>query len=458
MSSNPSFPAPESAGSAAAKSARDFRQALAERIVLCDGAMGTMIYAQGVYINQCFDNLNLIRPHLIKNIHNQYVQAGAEILETNTFGATEGRLAAHGLSDKVREINLTGARLAREASEGKTWTAGAIGPLAELMTPLGPLTAAEVRRQYTDAIRALLEGEVDLLLFESFDQIEMLLEGIRAARELNAGIPIVAQVRFGQEGHTRYGVKPEAAANLLAQLPVDCIGTNCGAGAEEVLDVVERMSHACNLPISAQPNIGFPRYVEDRLLYLATPEYLMEYTRRMIQKGARLIGACCGSTPDHIRSIRSSIRMLQPGAEKAAGIAEALPREASEAPEAQISAGTTSAVVHDRAEKPQPPPMIRPKGISTPSRLAARLRSGQFVISIEIDPPLGTDLVKSLEAARGFAATPGWIASTSPTAPAPARGWGRWTWPSSSIAKLAASSQSPISAAATAICSGFRPT
>lgn len=363
---------------------RDFRSTLAERIVLCDGAMGTMIYAQGVYINQSYDNLNLVRPHLIKNIHNQYLNAGAEVLETNTFGATRGRLAAFGLADKVREINLSGARLAIEASEGKAWVAGAIGPLAQPIAPHGELSVAEAHEQYREQITALLEGEVDLLMFESFDQIEMLVAGIEAARRLAPEIPIIAQVRFGMNIETRFGNSPREAAQILARLPVDVIGTNCGAGAEEVLQVVEQMRDACDRPISAQPNIGFPRNVEDRMLYLATPEYLMEFTRRMIQKGARLIGACCGSTPEHIRSIRSSIRMIQPGAARDA--VEAIP---------SVIASETAVAPSDSSRKE-----LRPLGARTSSRLAGRLRRGEFVVSIEIDPPLGTELGRTLEAAR----------------------------------------------------------
>lgn len=363
----------------------DFLDTLAGRIILCDGAMGTMIYAQGVYINQSYDNLNLVRPHLIKNIHNQYINAGAEVLETNTFGATRGRLAAFGLADKVREINLSGARLALEASEGKAWVAGAIGPLAQPLAPHGELAVAEAHEQYREQIAALLEGEVDLLMFESFDQIEMLVAGIEAARRLAPTIPIIAQVRFGRDIKTRFGNSPREAAQTLARLPVDVIGTNCGAGAEEVLQVVEQLSEACDHPISAQPNIGFPRNVEDRMLYLATPEYLMEFTRRMIQKGARLIGACCGSTPEHIRSIRSSIRMIQPGAAR------------------DVAAETTPAVAVSEPEAPAeetPRKEFSPIGARTASRLAKRLRRGEFVVSIEIDPPLGTELGKTLDAAR----------------------------------------------------------
>lgn len=363
----------------------DFRQALASRLILFDGAMGTMIYSSGVYINQSYDNLNLVRPHLIKNIHQQYLNAGAEVLETNTFGASRGRLVGHGLGDKVYEINLAGARLAREvAQEGKAWVGGSIGPLAGFLAPHGELTPAEVRAQYSEQIRGLLDGEVDVLVLESFDELPMIVEAIRAARELDADIPIVAQMRFGEDEKTRVGGdEPERCAEVLSALPVDVIGTNCSS-ADEVLHLVERIKTATHLPISAQPNLGNPKTVEDRVIYMATPEYLMEYTRRMIHKGARVIGACCGSTPDHIRSIRSSIRMIQPTAIQDG---EARPVKRPTTPPTVEIVGSPT-----RRE-------YRPRHVETRSRLAGILRSGGFAISVEIDPPIGTDPTKSIEAA-----------------------------------------------------------
>jgi homocysteine S-methyltransferase len=345
--------------------------------------MGSMIYANGIYINQSYDNLNLARPHLIKNIHQQYLQAGAEVLETNTFGATRGRLGGYGLGDKVREINLAGARLAREAAqEGRAWVAGSIGPLTDPLTPHGPLSHGDARAQYREQVQALLDGEVDIVHFESFDQLEMLEEAVRSAREVDPDIPIVAQLRFGNGKETQYGQTAEQCAERLTRLPIDVIGTNC-AGAEEVLDAVERLHRACELPISAQPNLGYPKQVEDRILYLATPEYLMEYTRRMVHHGARVLGACCGSTPDHLRSIRSSVRMVQPQ------------ESAQEGSQASVGSGESAIVI----ESPRESRKLTAAGAETPSRLAATLRAGRFAVSVEIDPPVGTDPAKSLEAA-----------------------------------------------------------
>jgi len=347
--------------------------------------MGTMIYAAGIYINQSYDNLNLVRSHLIKNIHQQYLSAGAEILETNTFGATRGRLGGYGLADKVYEINLAGARLAREvAQEGQAWVAGSIGPLAERLSPYGSLTPRDARAQYREQVEALLDGEVDLLIFESFDELALIQEAIRSAREVDAGIPIVAQMRFGSDFHTLYGGdNPERCVEALAPLPIDVIGANC-ASADELLRIVERLHAVSDRPISAQPNLGHPKTVEDRVIYMATPEYLMEYTRRMLHKGARLIGACCGSTPDHIRSIRSSIRMVQPP-KSPEGVA-------TDEPESSVP--ITLAV-----EEPHRKQDLAPRGIDTDSRLARVLRAGRFAISVEIDPPVGTDAAKSLAAA-----------------------------------------------------------
>jgi len=344
---------------------------LKKHIVVCDGAMGTLLYQRGIYVNQCYENVNLTRPHLVKQIHQEYIQAGAQIIETNTFGANRSKLARHGLADKVREINLAGARLAREASEAKVWVAGAVGPIHGADASRADVQPGPGRREiFREQIAALVEGEVDVILLEPFSDLDELLEGIAVAREVGPDKPLIVQMTFGESQTTRGGLTPEQVVEGLRDQPVDVVGANCGAGPAALTEVVGRMRRCTDRPISVQPNAGLPQTHDDRVMYLATPEYFAEYARRMIAKGANILGTCCGSTPEHTRGLVGAGRMLQP----AAAAAGAAPAEATK----------TSPVVR-RSE--------------TPSRLAARLRAGQFVVSIEIDPPQGTDATRALEAA-----------------------------------------------------------
>ncbi|MBN1490603.1 MAG: bifunctional homocysteine S-methyltransferase/methylenetetrahydrofolate reductase, partial [Phycisphaerae bacterium] len=331
-----------------------------------------MLYRRGIYINQCYDNVNLMRPHLVKNIHHEYIQAGAQIIETNTFGANRHKLARHGLADKVREINLAGARLAREASEDKVWVAGAVGPLHGQDVSPGQAVPADDRRAiFREQIAALVEGEVDLIMLETFSDVYELLDAIRVAAEVAPDLPRIAQVAFLETQKTRYGMTPEEVVEFLKGQPIDVLGANCGSGPAALLDVVDRLARCSDKPISVQPNAGMPKSHEDRMIYMATSEYVGEYARRMIAKGARILGTCCGSTPEHTRGLVGAVRMLQPG-EGAAG--------------ATVAAKAAEAKVAVRCSE-------------TTSRMAAKLRAGEFVVSIEIDPPQGTDAAKALEGA-----------------------------------------------------------
>ena len=208
-----------------AENRSDFLRHLESHIVVCDGAMGSMLYRRGIYINQCYDNINVVRPHLVKSIHQEYIQAGAQVIETNTFGANHYKLANYGLADKTREINLAGARLAREAAQDKVWVAGAVGPIHSQQAGSGQGLAPQERREvFREQIAALLEGEVDLLMLETFSDMDELADAILAAREVAADLPLVAQVVFGQSQTTRYDLTPEQVAKQLDALPVDVIG------------------------------------------------------------------------------------------------------------------------------------------------------------------------------------------------------------------------------------------
>ena len=266
--------------------------------------MGTMLYA-GIYINQCYDAINLSKPHLIKSIHLEYIQA-AEVIETNTFGANRHKLARHGLSGKVREINLTAARIAHEASEDKVWVAGSVGPIhAHEVGAEDRIESAERQDIFREQIKALIEGEVDLLILETFPEIAQLADAVAQRGRRPRDLPIVAQVVFHDNGKTEEDLTPEDIADKLSELPVDVIGANCGAGPEALLSVIEKLVKATDKPVSVQPNAGSPKGVDDRIIYLATPEYFSTYARRMIAHGVRMIGACCGSGPEAHPALRA---------------------------------------------------------------------------------------------------------------------------------------------------------
>src|SRR5436305_1469755 len=283
--------------------------------VLCDGAMGTLLYAKGVFINKCYDELNLIQPDLIRNIHQDYLNAGADIIETNTFGGNSVRLSRHGLTEKVREINLQGARLAREAADAfnlkkaaEVLVAGSVGPLGIRIEPLGKTSRDEARESFREQIVALVEGGVDILILETFGYLEELHQAYLAAREVNPKIPVVAQVTIDEDGNCLDGSTPENFAPRLEEWGVDVIGCNCSVGPVAMLDAMERVREATSLPLAAQPNAGIPRSVEGRNIYLCSPEYMASYARKFVAAGVRLVGGCCGTTPDHTRVMKQALR------------------------------------------------------------------------------------------------------------------------------------------------------
>src|SRR2546429_7319170 len=292
--------------------------------VLCDGAMGTLLYAKGIFINRCYDELNVSQPDLIRGLHHEYLQAGAEIIETNTFGGNSFRLARHSMENRVREINLAGARLGREAAKScDVWVAGSVGPLGIRIEPLGKTSYEEARAAFREQIAALVEGGVDLLILETFGYLEELHQAILAAREVNPKIPLVAQVTIDEDGNCLDGSTPETFAAKLEEWGADLIGCNCSVGPVAMLDAIERVLAVTSLPLAAQPNAGTPRSVEGRNIYLCSPEYMASYARKFVTAGVRLVGGCCGTTPDHIRAIKAAVRSLAPAAARTAGNAAA---------------------------------------------------------------------------------------------------------------------------------------
>src|ERR1700760_434820 len=290
--------------------------------VLCDGAMGTMLYARGVFINRCYDELNLTQPELIREIHAEYLQAGAEVIETNTFGGNAFRLELHGLKDKVREINVAGVRLARECvnqirekQATEAFVAGAIGPLGVRLEPLGKVGLDEARAAFAAQIRPLVEGGpgvgVDLLIIETMTSLAEAHQAILAARSEAPGVKVVVMMTVDEEGNCLDGTSAETAAVKLTEWGADALGCNCSAGPATVLSVIERMRPVTSKPLAAMPNAGIPRAVDGRTIYLTSPEYMASFTRKLVKAGASIVGGCCGTTPSYTRAMKSSLRALE---------------------------------------------------------------------------------------------------------------------------------------------------
>jgi methionine synthase / methylenetetrahydrofolate reductase(NADPH) len=348
------------------------------RAVLADGAMGTVLYGRGVFINRCYDELNLSDPALILSIHEEYLQAGAEIVETNTFGANRFRLARHGLAGKVAEINAAGVRLAREATAhlrekqaGDAWVAGSMGPLGVRLEPLGKTGLDEARAAFVEQSRALVEAGVDLLIVETMPTLAEAHEALLAAREAAPSLPLLVMVTVDDESNCLDCSSPAQAAELLTEWGADAVGVNCSTGPATVLTAVEAMRAVTTLPIAAMPNAGMPRAVEGRNIYLCSPEYMASFARKAIAAGAQIVGGCCGTTPNHIRAMRSAMRAIDA--------------------QAKVAEGT----VHSALSTETPPAPLGHR-----SRIGSLIEQGAFVTLVEIVPPRGIDCSKEIEGAR----------------------------------------------------------
>ena len=355
---------------------RTFREILdSDGVFVFDGAMGTRLYDKGVYINRSYDELNLTAPDLVREVHEEYVRAGSDVIETNSFGATRHKLQAYGLEERVVEINTAAARLAKEAAGEKAFVAGAIGPLGLRIEPYGPTSFDEAKGMFMEQVRGLLDGGVDLFILETFSELPAIEQAIRAVRELS-DLPIVAQMTIQMDGNTTFGTTPESFTTRLTELGVDVIGLNCGVGPTHVLSALETMREVTAKPLSAQPNAGLPRDVQGRQFYMGSPEYMATFAKRFVQAGARFVGGCCGTTPTHIKLISDSIRSISPR-------------------QAQVFAGQAPAKVVDL--KPQDVEVVEPEVRSNWSRKIAR---GEFVTSVEVLPPKGCDAEKTLDSIR----------------------------------------------------------
>lgn len=354
-----------------------------ERIMVADGAMGTMLYSRGVFINQCYDELNVRSPELVLDVHRAYVKAGAELLETNSFGANRLKLAQYGLENHVAEFNRRAAEIAREAAGANVLVAGAVGPLGVRIEPFGATSREEARGHFREQMHALLEGGADCLLLETFGDLGEIEQALAAARELSPSTPVIAQMTIGQDGLTPFGATPEDVARTLDEWGADVIGLNCSVGPQAILEAIERMAAVTKRKLSAQPNAGMPRDVSGRTMYMASPEYMASYARHFIQAGAKLIGGCCGTTPEHIRSLVDGIRPLVPRNQRRASVRYQMPHTlgADETGTEQV-AGAAG---------------VEPMPFAKRSRWAGKIARNQFVTSVEIVPPRGVDATAMLE-------------------------------------------------------------
>ncbi len=355
---------------------RDFMQE--DRVRVFDGAMGTMIYHKGVYINRSYDELNLSSPDLIIEIHHEYLKAGAEIIETNTFGASRLKLAQQGLDDRLAEINIAAAKLARKAIESgarhDAFVAGAISPLGVRIEPYGPTSVEEAKDLFKEQAQALLEGGVDCFVLETFHDLAEIEQAIKAIREVG-DVPIFAQMTINDHLQTAYGTPLEIITTRLDKLldtnGIDVMGLNCSVGPNAILAAIDKIRPLTTRRLSAQPNAGNPRDVQGRQMYMASPEYMAKYAKRLISAGAKFVGGCCGTTPEHIKLIVDAVRALSPGRR------------------------TVNAITIEE-QKVQ----VEPVPLADRSKLAHKVANHQFVTSVEIVPPKGIDPAKMLEGVR----------------------------------------------------------
>jgi len=354
---------------------QDLLSRLEDHVLVCDGAMGTMLYSKGVFISRCFDELNISNPQLVREVHFDYINAGADIIETNTFGANRTKLMTHGLAEHIREINSQGARIARDIAGDKVWVAGAIGPLGIRIEPWGKTAIEEARAIFREQAQALADGDVDVFILETFFDLNEVYAAIRGVRDITDR-PLIVQMSIEEDGNSPEGTPPEVFAKRLEEWGADVLGLNCSVGPQVMLDAIERIAGVTARKLSVQPNAGKPRNVEGRNIYLGSPEYMASYAKKFVQYGVRIVGGCCGTTPQHIKAIRAAV--------KSAGSVVLGP-----------SLGTPSAR------------RLPPEGqgaasipLESKSRLGGKIARREFIKIVEMIPPLGHDFAEAIEKAK----------------------------------------------------------
>lgn len=336
--------------------------AASPRPILADGAMGTILHARGVGFDECFDELNLSNPALVAEVHRDYIEAGSQIIYTNTFSANRYKLGEHGLEDRVSEINKAGVELARRvvaASFREVLIAGDVGPLGVRLAPYGRVQVADARQAFTEQIAALCEAGVDLLVIETFGDLYEIKEAVLAAREY-CEMPIIASVTFTRDDRTILGDTPAKVARTLDECGADLIGANCSGGPAQLFRILGQMKQALPQGVFVvKPNAGWPEQVGGRVMYSAGPEYFGDYARSFTEMGVRLVGGCCGTTPEHIAHMKIAIQSAAPRMEPQGSVVATAPDL-------------------DREIAPE-----------QPTQLAQKFSRGNFVIAVEMDPPRG---------------------------------------------------------------------
>jgi methionine synthase I (cobalamin-dependent)/5,10-methylenetetrahydrofolate reductase len=362
----------------------------ADATVLCDGAMGTMLYSCGVFINRCYDELNVTQPDTVRSVHEGYLRAGAQIIETNTFGANRLRLEHFGLREKVAEFNRAGATIARQCVQAirekqgsQAFVAGAVGSLGLKVGPAGDITASEARAAFSEQIMALTEGGVDLIVAETMMSVEEAEQAVLAAREVAPQLKIAVLMTVDEAANCLDGNSPETAAQRLTAIGADAVGCNCSVGPSTVLGVIERMRAVTTLPLVAMPNAGLPRIVEGRNIYLSSPEYMGSFARKFVRAGASWVGGCCGTTPAHIRAMRAALRAMEA-------------QETGESNAAKVDAASAGVVLEVSAPEEKG---VEPKPLRERSSIGRRIADGEFVTLVEIVPPKGFDCSRELAGA-----------------------------------------------------------
>lgn len=356
--------------------AKSFKEVLKSRVLVCDGAMGTVLYDCGIYINRSFDELNLTNPDLIREVHRKYIKSGVDIIETNSFGANRLKLQRHGLDDKVYEINKAGAGIAKDEARGGVFVAGAMGPCGVEIEPFGKLSKIKAKETFIEQAEGLLDGGVDLFILETFSDLNELHLAYLAVRDVcakkGAEKPVVTQITFEDDGNTFYGVSPEKVAREMESWGADAAGANCSIGPQSMLESIQKMASVCSIPLSVMPNAGLPKLVEGRHIYLSTPEYFVTYAKRFIRSGVRIVGGCCGTTSEHIKLISTAVKALSPS---------------------RIE--ITESAKNFEAQK-----AVTPVPTAQKSHLAKKLSEKKFVVSVELLPPKGCDPAKILKSAK----------------------------------------------------------
>jgi homocysteine S-methyltransferase len=372
--------------SSSSKTERPLLDTIRSSVLVVDGAMGTQLYERGVLYSACFEELNVSRPELVTKVHEDYLRAGAQVIETNTFGANALRLEKYGLQARVRELNAAGVRVARTAAAGQAYVLGAIGPSGYFLGEAGQSSAedlAKVRAAVLEQAHALVEAGVDALLVETVRQTPELRALVQAAVEVSEGrIPVIASVSLDESGRMAEGTEPEEVARLVKEWGASVVGVNCSDGPMAVLAAVEKIVPV-GLPVLASPNAGLPRRVDERMVYVSTPEYFGIYARRMIRVGVRVVGGCCGTTPEHIKRIAAAARMAGAHVQEDVRGDDELPRT--------DPSGVVPSVL---------PGALAPVPLPERSLLASKIARKRFVVSVEVNPPVGLDASRAVAAAR----------------------------------------------------------